>query len=162
MEHIRLHVNDQAIEILVQNNWNLLYILREKLGLTGAKCGCATGDCGACRVIVDGEAKNACTILAKTLEGKRIETIEGLSANGKLHPLQRAFIDCGAIQCGYCTPGMILSAKALLSKNLHPTDTEIKKAIDANLCRCTGYYKIVSAVRHAAGLMEKEAKAHAG
>lgn len=157
---LELCINGETRRVETEGNKTLLYVLREKLGLTGAKCGCATGDCGACRVIVDGVAENACTLLAKNLEGKRIETIEGLSAGGGLHPIQRAFIACGAIQCGYCTPGMILSAKALLDRCPRPTDAQIKAALDPNLCRCTGYYKIIEAVRHAAALLEEER--HAG
>ena len=150
MEEIKLHVNGEEITVPIEKNWNLLYVLREVLDLTGAKCGCNTGDCGACKVIIDGEAVNSCLVLARNAVGKRIETIEGLSKGTQLHPLQRAFVECGAIQCGYCTPGMIMSAKALLLHNPNPTPEEIRTALSGNLCRCTGYKKIVEAVQAAA------------
>ena len=157
MEEIKLNVNGEEIAVPIEKNWTLLYVLREVLDLTGAKCGCNTGDCGACKVIIDGEAINSCLVLARNAVGKRIETIEGLSNGTQLHPLQRAFVECGAIQCGYCTPGMIMSAKALLDKNLDPTDEEIRQAISNNLCRCTGYVKIVDAIRTAAKWMREGA-----
>jgi carbon-monoxide dehydrogenase small subunit len=150
MENITLNINGADIPVGVEKNWTLLYVLREILGLTGAKCGCNTGDCGACRVIVDGTAVNSCLLRAVNLPGSRIETIEGLSDGRTLPPLQQAFIDCGAVQCGFCTPGMIMSAKALLDHTLTPTEQEIREAIAPNLCRCTGYVKIVEAVREAA------------
>lgn len=156
MEKIELNINDKNIPMEVEKNWTLMYVLREMLDLTGVKCGCNTGDCGACKVIMDGEAVNSCLIHAVKAQGKSIETIEGLAVNGRLHPIQQAFIDCGAIQCGYCTPGMVLSAKALLDKNLNPTREEISKAIDNNLCRCTGYYKIIEAIEKAARIMREE------
>ena len=136
--------------------WTLLRVLRETLGLTGAKNGCSSGDCGACRVILDGTAVNACKVPIKDAAGHREETIEGLSRNGQLHPIQQAFIDCGAVQCGFCTPGMVMSAKALLDKTLHPSDEEIREALAPNLCRCTGYYKIEEAVREAARRLEAQ------
>jgi carbon-monoxide dehydrogenase small subunit len=117
------------------------------LGLTGTKKGCSTGDCGACTVIMDGRAVTSCMILAVSAEGKAITTIEGLPADGQLHPIQQAFLDHHAVQCGYCTPGMVLSAKALLDENPHPSEDEIRQAISGNLCRCTGYQKIVEAVQ---------------
>ena len=123
------------------------------MDLTGAKCGCNTGDCGACKVIIDGEAVNSCLVLAPKAVGKDIWTIEGLSNGPELHPIQQAFIDAGAVQCGYCTPGMVMSAKALLDKNLDPSEEEIRAAISNNLCRCTGYVKIVEAIRLAAERM---------
>lgn len=153
MEEIELYINGESRLVRVEKNWNLLYVLREVLDLTGAKCGCSTGDCGACKVIVDGEAVNSCLILARNATGKKIETIEGLSNGPELHPIQQAFIDCGAVQCGYCTPGMIMSAKALLDKNPNPTEPEIRAAISNNLCRCTGYVKIVDAIQTAAKRM---------
>lgn len=153
MEEIELYINGESRLVRVEKNWNLLYVLREVLDLTGAKCGCSTGDCGACKVIVDGEAVNSCLILARNATGKKIETIEGLSNGPELHPIQQAFIDCGAVQCGYCTPGMIMSAKALLDKNPNPTEPEIRAAISNNLCRCTGYVKIVDAIQMAAKRM---------
>lgn len=153
MEEIELYINGESRLVRVEKNWNLLYVLREVLDLTGAKCGCSTGDCGACKVIIDGEAVNSCLILARNATGKKIETIEGLSNGPALHPIQQAFIDCGAVQCGYCTPGMIMSAKALLDKNPDPTEPEIRTAISNNLCRCTGYVKIVEAIQTAAKRM---------
>lgn len=158
MEEIRLHINGEDRTVLAEKNWNLLYVLREVLDLTGAKCGCNTGDCGACRVILDGEAVNSCLIQVQKLEGKKIETIEGVTGpDGGLHPIQQAFIECGAVQCGYCTPGMVLSAKALLDKNPAPSEEEIRAAIHPNLCRCTGYVKIVKAVELAAKRMKEDA-----
>ncbi|HHW92622.1 MAG TPA: (2Fe-2S)-binding protein [Firmicutes bacterium] len=153
MEKIKLNVNGEDITVEVEKNWTLLYVLREVLDLTGVKCACNTGDCGACKVILDGQAVNSCLVLAWKAQGKTVETVEGLSKNGKLHPLQQAFIDCGAVQCGYCTPGMLMSAKALLDKNPSPTEDEIKEAIGNNYCRCTGYYKIVEAIQRAAEMM---------
>lgn len=157
MEELKLNINGEETTVQAERNWTLLYVLREVLDLTGAKCGCNTGDCGACKVIIDGEATNACLVLARNAVGKTIETIEGLSRGTELHPLQRAFVACGAIQCGYCTPGMIMSAKALLDKNPDPSEEEIRQAISNNLCRCTGYVKIVDAIRTAAKWMREEA-----
>jgi aerobic-type carbon monoxide dehydrogenase small subunit (CoxS/CutS family) len=131
----------------------LLEVIREKLELTGTKEACSLGECGACTVILDGKAVNSCLVLAVEAKGKEILTIEGLRQNGELHPLQKAFIDEGAVQCGFCTPGMILSAKALLDKNPDPDEDEIKEALAGNLCRCTGYVKIVKAVKTAASLI---------
>ena len=159
METIELKINGEVRTVQVEKNWTLLHVLREVLDLTGAKCGCNTGDCGACKVILDGEAVNSCLVLARNVVGKQIETIEGLAKGTQLHPIQRAFIDCGAIQCGYCTPGMIMSAKALLDKNLDPSEEEIRAAISNNLCRCTGYAKIVDAIRTAAQWMREEQRA---
>lgn len=154
MEQVCLNINGREMQISVEKNWNLLYVLREVLGLTGAKCGCSTGDCGACKVIVDGKAVNSCLFLARNLEGKKIETIESLAIGTKLHPIQQAFIDAGAVQCGYCTPGMVMSAKALLDQIEDPTEEEIRKSgISNNLCRCTGYVKIVEAIQLAAKRM---------
>ena len=153
MESIELKINGEVKSVQVEKNWTLLYVLREVLDLTGAKCGCNTGDCGACKVIIDGEAVNSCLVLAPKAVGKDIWTIEGLSNGPELHPIQQAFIDVGAVQCGYCTPGMVMSAKALLDKNLDPSEEEIRAAISNNLCRCTGYVKIVEAIRLAAERM---------
>ena len=125
MESIELKINGEVKSVQVEKNWTLLYVLREVLDLTGAKCGCNTGDCGACKVIIDGEAVNSCLVLAPKAVGKDIWTIEGLSNGPELHPIQQAFIDAGAVQCGYCTPGMVMSAKALLDKNLDPSEEEI-------------------------------------
>lgn len=159
MEEIELCINGETKNIRIEKNWNLLYVLREVLDLTGAKCGCSTGDCGACKVIVDGEAVNSCLILARNAVGKKIETIEGLSKGADLHPIQQAFIDCGAVQCGYCTPGMVMSAKALLDRNPDPTEEAIRSAISNNLCRCTGYVKIVEAIKTAARRMRGDSNA---
>ena len=159
METFHLNINGEERAVQAEKTWNLLYLLREVLDLTGAKCGCNTGDCGACRVILDGEAVNSCLIQVQKLEGKRIETIEGVTGpDGGLHPIQQAFIECGAVQCGYCTPGMVLSAKALLDKNPAPSEEEIREAIHPNLCRCTGYVKIVNAVQLAAKRMKEGAQ----
>lgn len=155
MEQITINVNGEDTEVAVEKNWTLLYVLRDVMDLTGTKCGCNTGDCGACKVIIDGEAVNSCLIMARNTVGKKIETIEGLNDGTKLHPIQKAFIECGAVQCGYCTPGMIMSAKALLDRNPDPTDEEIRTALSNNLCRCTGYVKIVDAVRTAAKWMRE-------
>lgn len=158
MEQYCLRINGKEYVCLAEPNWTLLYVLREVLDLTGTKCGCNTGDCGACRVIVDGKAVNSCVIQVRNAVGKSIETIEGVAKDGKLHPIQQAFIDCGAVQCGFCTPGMIMSAKALLDKNLNPTEEEIREAIAGNLCRCTGYVKIVAAINQAAQMMRAESE----
>jgi carbon-monoxide dehydrogenase small subunit len=147
---IQLTINGQPVESLVEPNRTLLQFLREDLGLTGTKHGCGLGDCGACTVILDGQPVNSCLVLAIQANGKEVLTIEGLAENGKLHPIQQAFVDKGAIQCGFCTPGMILSAKALLDANPKPTEEDIRMAISGNLCRCTGYQKIVEAIGEAA------------
>jgi carbon-monoxide dehydrogenase small subunit len=147
---IEMTINGQPVEALVEPNRTLLQFLREDLGLTGTKHGCGLGDCGACTVILDGQPVNSCLVLAIQANGKEVLTIEGLAENGKLHPIQQAFVDKGAIQCGFCTPGMILSAKALLDANPKPTEEDIRMAISGNLCRCTGYQKIVEAIGEAA------------
>jgi len=149
---MKLIVNGQTYEISVEPDRTLLDVLRYELGLTGAKEGCSTGNCGACTVLVDGKAVNSCLVLAVEMEGKKVVTIEGLSEQGKLHPLQQAFIDEGAVQCGFCTPGVVLSAKAFLDSNPHPTENQVRQAIAGNLCRCTGYDKIVRAILRAANL----------
>ena len=148
MKHpVTLNVNGEVIEISVEPNELLVDVLRDKLDLTGTKVGCGTGDCGACTVMVNGTAVNACLMLAIEANGKEILTIEGLAKNGQLDPIQQSFVDEGAIQCGFCTPGMVLSAKALLDQNPHPTDEEIRMEIAGNICRCTGYAKIIDAIR---------------
>lgn len=147
---LNLHVNGDKFEILVEVNKTLLQVLREDLGFTGTKRGCDLGACGACTVLIDGKPRLACLTLAFDAQGKEILTIEGLSLNGDLHPLQRAFVEKGAIQCGFCTPGMILTAKAFLDEHPRPSEGEIKRAIAGNLCRCTGYVKIVEAILTAA------------
>ncbi len=147
---VKLTVNGERVEVTVGPWVTLLEVIRDKLELTGTKEACSLGECGACTVILDGKAVNSCLVLAVEAQGKEILTIEGLRKNGELHPLQQAFIDEGAVQCGFCTPGMILSAKALLDKNPEPNEDEIKEALAGNLCRCTGYVKIVKAVQNAA------------
>jgi carbon-monoxide dehydrogenase small subunit len=143
---INLHVNGEAFEVLTEVHKTLLEVLREDLGLTGTKRGCDLGTCGACTVLIEGKPYLSCLTLAADVQGKNIITIEGLSLEGKPHPLQEAFVEKGAIQCGFCTPGMILTAKAFLDENPHPSEIEVKRAISGNLCRCTGYTKILEAI----------------
>ncbi len=150
MKEITLNVNGENHRLEIEPHWTLLYVLREKLDLVGTKEGCNAGDCGACTVLIDGKAINSCLFLAVRSEGRRIVTIEGLAQNGKLHPVQQAFVDVGAVQCGFCTPGMVLRAVSLLAENPQPDATEIRQAISGNLCRCTGYVKIVQAIELAA------------
>jgi len=146
---INLTINNEAYELAVAPNQTLVEVLRYELGLTGTKQGCGVGDCGSCTVIMDGKPVNSCLVLAVQANGKNILTIEGLDTDQGLHPLQQAFVDKGAVQCGFCTPGMILSAKSLLDHNPKPDESEIRMAISGNLCRCTGYQKIVEAIQHA-------------
>ncbi|MFH0787638.1 MAG: (2Fe-2S)-binding protein [Pseudomonadota bacterium] len=143
---ITLNVNDREYDLVTPVNRTLTQVLRENLKLTGTKQGCSVGDCGSCTVLLDEEPVNSCLVLAVEAEGHRIQTIEGLSDNQNLHPIQQAFVDQGGIQCGFCSPGMILSAKVLLDKNPSPSESEIREAISGNLCRCTGYQKIVEAI----------------
>jgi len=152
---INLKINGEPYEVRVKSNITLLDLLRDELGLTGTKRGCETGECGACTVLLEGKPVNSCLVLAVEANGKDVLTIEGLAKDDKLHPLQEAFIKEGAVQCGYCTPGMIMSAKALLDENPNPTEEEVKKAIAGNLCRCTGYVKIVKAILAAAEKMRR-------
>ncbi|MDR7434065.1 MAG: (2Fe-2S)-binding protein [Armatimonadota bacterium] len=147
---VRLHVNGQVHEVFTPPHRTLLELLREDLGLTGTKHGCELGECGACTVLVDGRPILACLALAVEVEGAEILTVEGLGRPGNLHPLQEAFMEVGALQCGYCTPGFLLSAKALLDQNPAPSRQEIHEALSGNLCRCTGYLRIVQAVERAA------------
>jgi len=147
---VTLTVNDKQHELALHANETLADVLREKIGLTGTKKGCELGDCGSCTVLLDGRPVNSCLVLAVQAAGKTVQTIEGLQAGADLHPLQQAFVDKGAIQCGFCSPGMILSSHSLLEKNDHPGEEEIRRAISGNLCRCTGYQKIVEAVQAAA------------
>lgn len=147
---IRFVLNGERIEIETDPSRTLLDVLRNDFGLTGTKSGCGEGDCGVCTVLLDGKAVNSCLTLIGKVEGREVTTIEGLAKNGKLHPLQEAFVEYGAIQCGFCSPGMILSAKALLDENPSPSEDEIREAIAGNLCRCTGYTKIVEAIEAAA------------
>lgn len=151
--NIKVNINDKYYDLKVKPNTLLLDLLRNELGLTGTKRGCDTGECGACTVIMDGLTVNSCMVLAAEVNGKNITTIEGLEKGGQLHPIQESFMEEGAIQCGFCTPGMVLSAKALLDKNPDPTDEEIRVAISGNLCRCTGYTKIIKAIKSAAQKM---------
>jgi carbon-monoxide dehydrogenase small subunit len=147
---LNMTVNGNEIDVAVTPNTTLLEVLRDDLGFTGVKEGCSEGVCGACTVLMDGAPIRSCLTLALEAEGASITTIEGLASHGQLHPVQQAFIDQGAVQCGFCTPGMILSSKALLDRSPHPTDDEIKTALAGNFCRCTGYKKILDAVRSVA------------
>ena len=150
-------LNGQEVQVAVYSTDTLVGLLRETLGLTGTKVGCGEGDCGACTVLLDGRAVNACLVLALQVEGREVLTIEGLADGENLHPVQRAFIEHGAIQCGFCSPGMILTSVELLGRNPRPTETEVRVAISGNLCRCTGYQKIVEAVLDAADTVRGEA-----
>ena len=143
---MKVKINGKEHEIVSGPGTTLVDVLRYELRLTGTKEGCGTGNCGSCTVLVDGKAVNSCLVIAGKVEGKEITTIEGLSRQGKLHPLQQAFINEGAVQCGFCTPGVILTAKAFLDSNPHPTESQVRQAIAGNLCRCTGYDKIVRAI----------------
>ena len=148
---VRLEVNGRQIVVDSAPNRTLLDVLREDLGLTGAKDACGgEGECGACTVIVDGKSVNSCMVFIGQVDGSAIETIEGIVKEGELHPLQRAFVEAGAVQCGYCTPGAIMAAKALLGQNPHPSEEQIREGLSGNLCRCTGYAKMIEAVRRAA------------
>jgi len=148
---INLKINGRAYLVECNDSRTLLDMLREDLGLTGTKKGCDEGDCGVCTVLIDGNPINSCLYLAVNAEGHEITTIEGLAAGGGLHPIQQAFVDEGAVQCGFCTPGMVLAAKALLDHNPVPGEDEIRTAISGNLCRCTGYTRIIKAVQTASG-----------
>jgi carbon-monoxide dehydrogenase small subunit len=150
MKQVGLTVNGTLYELSVQPWEALLEVIRDKLGLTGTKEGCGLGECGACTVIMDGKTVNSCLVLAAEADGKQITTIEGLTDGDKLHPIQEAFIEYGGLQCGFCTPGMIMSAKALLDENPNPSEEEIRRGIAGNLCRCTGYTKIIEAITSAA------------
>ena len=154
---VKFYVNDAPVELTVPANRTLLSVRRDDLALTGTKEGCGAGECGACTVIMDGLAVNACLILAPELNGKHIETVEGLDKGDQLSPLQESFIEHMALQCGFCTPGMLMSAESLLRENPHPTREEIATAMSGNLCRCTGYKKIVEAIEDVAakGVYEK-------
>ncbi len=154
MKHlINLKINGETYEVLIKPNTTLLELLRDDIGLTGTKKGCDTGECGACTVLLGGKPVNACLVLALDANRRDVLTIEGLSKNNQLHPLQEAFIKEGAVQCGFCSPGMIVSAKALLDETPFPKEEEVRKAIAGNLCRCTGYAKIVKAILAAAEKM---------
>lgn len=153
-KQIRLRVNGLDYDVMVKPHHTLLDALRDELGLMGTKKGCDKGECGACTVMMDGEAVLSCLILAVQAQGKEILTIEGLAQEGVLDPVQENFVKYGAIQCGYCTPGMIMTARALLNKIPSPSDEEIKQGLSGNLCRCTGYVKIIEAVRNASAMEE--------
>jgi len=152
MPQVPIHttINGREYALSISPDRTLLEILRDELGLTGTKCGCEVGECGACTVLLDGAAVNSCLVLAPQIDGKKILTVEGLMKGSELHPLQESFMDHDAAHCGFCTPGMLMSAKALLDKNSHPSDEDIRIAISGNLCRCTGYVQIVEAIKHAA------------
>jgi carbon-monoxide dehydrogenase small subunit len=145
-----LTVNGTPYEVAIEPRQSLLQLLREELHLTGTKEGCSEGECGACTVLLDGKTVDSCLIFALEVQGREVTTIEGLAQRDQLHPVQKAFAEYGAVQCGFCTPGMILAAKALLDSNPHPTELEIRQGISGNLCRCTGYVKIVEAIQAAA------------
>ena len=154
MKQVRLTVNGTSHELSVKPWETLIDVLRDHLEITGTKEGCGLGECGACTVIMDGKTVNSCLVLAAEADGKRIITIEGLAADDKLHPVQEAFVEHGGLQCGFCTPGMIMSAKALLDENPNPTEEEIRRGIAGNFCRCTGYAKIIESIKAAAENMQ--------
>ena len=153
---VTLRLNGQTRTFPVGPEETLLHLIRTKAGLTGTKCGCGMGECGACTVLLDGRAVNSCCVLAIQADGCSVETIEGIGSPERPYPLQTAFLQAGAIQCGFCTPGMILAAKALLDTNPHPTRNEIRLALSGNLCRCTGYEKIFTAVEQAAEILARQ------
>jgi aerobic carbon-monoxide dehydrogenase small subunit len=155
MRIIHTKLNGEPVEALLQDNRTMLDFLRKNMGLTGTKKGCEEGECGACTILVNGAPVTSCLMLAVEADGQEITTIEGISKNGKLNPVQKAFIEKWALQCGFCTPGMILSAMALLEANPKPTEYEIRDAIAGNLCRCTGYAKIVEAISAAAEVLRE-------
>ncbi len=159
MPTVSLTVNGRTHAVDVDNPTLLIDLLRGPLGLTGTHCGCDTGQCGACTVLLDGRAVKSCCVLAVQAAGHEVTTVEGLARGDALHPLQQAFIDCHGLQCGFCTPGMLMTAACLLRTNPQPGDAEIADALEGNLCRCTGYVNIVAAVRQAAEKLREEAKA---
>jgi carbon-monoxide dehydrogenase small subunit len=154
---VAFEFNGNKMNLVVEDHWTLLHLIREELGYTGTKEGCGSGECGACTVIVDGEAVNSCLYLAAEIDGRELLTIEGLaSEDGTLHPIQKAFVENGGIQCGFCSPGMILSAKALLEENSNANEDDIKEAIAGNLCRCTGYVQIIDSIKSVSGYYQQE------
>jgi len=155
-QHIHTVVNGDPVDFLCEPTTSLLNALRDELRLTGSKEGCGSGDCGACSVVLDGKLVCACLVLAPEVEGKRIETVEGLAQGGQLHPLQQKFLEHGALQCGFCTPGVLVAAKALLDRNVDPTEEETRYWLAGNLCRCTGYDKIIRAVLDTAAQLRQE------
>jgi carbon-monoxide dehydrogenase small subunit len=151
MKRIQFKLNNELVSVEVESQVLLVDLLRNQFQLTGTKLGCGYGECGACTVLLDGAAVNSCLILAAQVDGRDVVTVEGLlRKDGSLHPIQQAFIDLGAIQCGFCTPGMVITAKALLDENPRPTEAEVKKGIGGNLCRCTGYKKIIKSIQSVA------------
>jgi carbon-monoxide dehydrogenase small subunit len=155
-DEICLRVNGREHRLSIESHLTLLDVIRDVIGLTGTKRGCDLGQCGACTVLIDGKPYNACLILPMDVQGKEIVTIEGLAQDGQLHPIQQAFIEQGAIQCGFCTPGMVLGVKALLDADPSPSEEKIKEALSGNLCRCTGFVSIVRAVQSLGGKREEE------
>ncbi len=153
---ITFHLNGEEVSIDASSDRRVVDLLREDLGLTGTKESCGAGDCGACTILVDGESRLSCLMRAIQLQGSRVTTIEGLAHSGSLHPVQKAFVDHGAVQCGFCIPGMVLAAVDLLERNPNPTRAEIRQGLAGNLCRCTGYQKIVDAVEKAAEMLPGE------
>lgn len=153
---LNIAMNGVRYKVFVETHHTLLDLIREEIGLTGTKSACEMGECGACTVLLNGEPVNSCLVLAHEADGGEVLTIEGLSLGGDLHPIQRAFVEQGAIQCGFCTPGMIMSAKAVLEKNPDPAESEIRLGLQGNLCRCTGYVKVTKAVEAAGALLRKE------
>lgn len=156
MKTINLKVNGNDISVEIEEDLRLLDLLRDKLHLTGTKEGCGEGECGACTVIMDGEIVDSCLVLAFQAEGKEIVTIEGMKNGDQIHPIQKAYLEAGAVQCGYCIPGMVLATKAILDKNSEPSEDEIREGISGNLCRCTGYTKMVDAVQKASEYMKED------
>ncbi len=156
--HVSTTINGEPVEYLCSTRQTLLDVLRDELNLTGSKEGCASGDCGACSVMLDGRLVCACLVMGAEAEGRAVETIEGMAEGDSLHPLQRIFLEDAALQCGICTPGFLVAAKALLDRNDNPTETEIRYWLAGNLCRCTGYDKIVRAVQRTAAEMRGEAR----
>jgi carbon-monoxide dehydrogenase small subunit len=157
-KNITFTINNEEKSLLVKTHWTLLRVIRDELRLTGTKEGCGEGECGSCTVLVNGEAVNSCLMLAVDVDGKSVETIEGLARDGKLHPLQKSFVEKGAIQCGFCTPGMIMASKALLEENPTLSEDELRYRMAGNLCRCTGYTKIVEAIMDVAEHSEGESR----
>jgi len=155
--HLQLNVNNETVQASVAPGKTLLEVLREDLDLTGTKHGCELGECGACTVLRDGEPVLSCLVLAVECEGTKIETVEGMAVKSQLHPLQLAFAEHGGLQCGYCTPGVLMTAKALLDNESNPTRPQIREALSGNLCRCTGYQQIIESVEHAATAINEAA-----